>query len=369
MRVALLPAAMLLALPRPGTAQYPDTTAADTTAHITWGAYADAYYAYDFNIPPRHDRVFTTQAARWNEFNANLTFLEANYKAPRVRARAALQAGTAVQFNYGAEPDTLAGLPNYLPLIQELYAGVAPAENLWIDAGIFFSHIGSEGWISADNPTYTRSLPADFSPYYETGVRATWQATKKVTATAVFVNGWQIILENNQGKAGGLRLDYAVSPAVTLSYSNYLGNDLDSTTGVSRTRFFNDFIARVTPDDRTLVIGTFDVGGQSGDRWYGGSLIAREKIGDRIAVSARYDGFHDPDGVVAAGIPRGDTIPGGLQTSGGSLGLDWTMRPGVLWRFEFRGFFGADEPTFPKHTDGEFTDHDTALITALTFRF
>lgn len=369
MRVALLAAAMLLALPRPGAAQYPDTTAADTTVHVTFGAFADAFYAYDFNIPPRHDRVFTTQAARWNEFNVNLAFVEARYAAPRVRARVALQTGVSVQFNYGAEPDTLAGLPNYLPLIQELTVGVAPTPKLWLDAGIFFSHIGSESWISSDNPTYTRSLPADFSPFYETGVRATWQAMKKLTATFVLVNGWQNILENNQGKAGGLRLDWAVSPRVTLSYANFLGDELSSTTGDGGTRLLNDVVVRATPDDRTLVIGTFDVGGQSGARWYGGSLIAQEKVGDRVAVSARYDGFHDPDGVVAAGIPRGDTIPEGLQTSGGSLGLDWTVRPGVLWRFELRGFFGADEPTFPKHTDGEFTNKDTALITALTFRF
>ena len=44
-------------------------------------------------------------------------------------------------------------------------------QTMWIDAGIFFSHIGSESWISRDNPTNTRSLAADFTPYYETGIR------------------------------------------------------------------------------------------------------------------------------------------------------------------------------------------------------
>jgi hypothetical protein len=40
---------------------------------------------------------------------------------------------------------------------------------------VFFSPVGMESWMSRDNPTYTRSLVADYSPYYSAGVKATWQ--------------------------------------------------------------------------------------------------------------------------------------------------------------------------------------------------
>ena len=38
------------------------------------------------------------------------------------------------------------------------------ADNLWLDAGIFVSHIGLESANSRDNLTLTRSIMADNSP-------------------------------------------------------------------------------------------------------------------------------------------------------------------------------------------------------------
>jgi hypothetical protein len=44
-------------------------------------------------------------------------------------------------------------------------------QNLWLDAGIMPSHIGFESAVSADCWTLTRSLLAENSPYYETGIK------------------------------------------------------------------------------------------------------------------------------------------------------------------------------------------------------
>lgn len=343
--------AAALALATPVLAQQPDTT-----AHLTFGAFVDGYYAYDFNRPAGHDRPFTTQAERHDEFNLNLAYAEARYQSPKVRGRFALQLGTAVQANYAAEPDSLAGFPNLLPLVQEAYAGVAITPKLWVDGGIFYSHIGSEGWVTVDQPTYTRSLVADYSPFYEAGVRATWQALPSVVATAVVVNGWQNVAETNHDKAVGVRLDWTASRLLALTYSNFLGREASAATGGQGPRFFHDFEARITPGPRLLVIPTADFGTQAGDGWWGVSLVGRYAVTPALAVNGRVERYDDPHGVIAPG----------LRTNGASLGLDVTRGP-ALWRTEVRGLFGAHDPLFPAR-DGP-RKSDVAAVTSLAMRF
>jgi hypothetical protein len=347
----MLAGAAALAIATPAFAQEPDTT-----VHVTFGAFVDGYYAYDFNRPEGHDRAFTTQAQRHDEFGLNLAHVEARYQSPRARARLALQAGTSVQANYAAEPDSIAGFQNLLPYLQEAYAGVAVTPTLWVDAGIFFSHVGGESWISADNPTYTRSLPAEFSPYYETGVRATWQARPSLAVTAVVVNGWQNISENNGDKAGGLRLEWTAAPTATLWYSNFVGREASAATGNQSIRFFNDFGARIAPSARVLLIPTLDIGTQGGDTWYGASLVGRYAITPTVAVNGRVERYDDRHGVLAPG----------LRVSGASLGIDVARGP-ALWRTELRGLFGADGEIFPSHDGAETSD--VAAVTSLAIRF
>jgi hypothetical protein len=349
--ILLVSAAAALALATPALAQ-----PADTTARVTFGAFVDGYYAYDFNRPAGHDRVFTTQAQRHDEFALNLAHVEVKYASPRARARLALQAGTSVHANYAAEPDSIAGFQNLLPLVQEAYAGIAVTPTLWIDAGIFFSHIGSEGWISLDNPTYTRSLAAELSPYYETGVRATWQAHPSLVVTAVVVNGWQNISETNHDKAAGLRLDWTASPAVTVSYGNFVGREASASTGGQDVRFFNDLSARIAPSSRVLIVPTFDFGTQDGDTWYAASLVGRYALTPTVGVNGRVERYDDRDGVIAPG----------LRVNGASLGIDVARGP-ATWRTEVRGLFGADDAVFPGR-DGAKTSN-LAAVTSIALRF
>jgi hypothetical protein len=347
----ILAGAAALALATPALAQQ-----SDTTPRVTFGAFVDGYFAYDFNRPDGHDRAFTTQAQRHDEFAVNLAHVEAKYQSPRARARLALQAGTSVHANYAGEPDSIAGFQNLLPNLQEAYAGIAVTPTLWVDAGIFFSHIGSESWISADNPNYTRSLPAEFSPYYETGVRASWQAHPSLAVTAVVVNGWQNISENNHDKAGGIRLDWTASPAITISYSNFVGREPNASTGDHDVRFFNDVNARITPSERVLIIPTVDVGTQDGDTWYAASLVGRYAVTPTVALNGRVERYDDEDGVIAPG----------LRVFGASAGIDVAAGP-ALWRTELRSLWGADDAIFPAH-DGAKTSN-VAAVTSIVVRF
>jgi hypothetical protein len=337
--------------------------APDTATRVTFGAFVDAYYAYDVNRPRDLDRAFTTQPARHNEFNVNLAFVEATLGGPRVRGRLALQAGTSVQANYAGEPTTGAvSGPLLSRHLQEAVAGYEVAPGLWIDAGVFFSHVGMESWVSRDNPTYTRSLVADYSPYYSAGVKATWQTTSRFAVRLDLVNGWQNVSESNSGKSVGARLDYTAG-GTTASYYTYVGGE-----GGGRLRVFNGVGVRAAPTSRIQLLGQLDVGRQGRDRgastWYGGVLVARVQATRATALVARVERFADPDQVV---LVTGDG-QSPFRANGASLGLDVSPDKRMAWRTEVRGF-RARGAVFPHRSDDARSRSAGVVVSSLAVGF
>ena len=109
-------------------------------ASLTFSGYAEVYYSYDFGNPGNHERPsFFYNFNRHNEANLNLGFINANYTAKNVRANLGLMAGTYAQYSLSAEQ----------PLLRNLWQAnigvkLSGKENLWLDAGVFPSHIGFE---------------------------------------------------------------------------------------------------------------------------------------------------------------------------------------------------------------------------------
>ena len=342
---------------------------ADTAPKVTFGAFVDGYYAYDFNRPANFDRAFTTQPARHNEFNVNLAYVEAKLDGPRMRARLALQTGTSVQSNYAAEPrnGSVSG-PDLSRFVQEAVVGAKLADNLWVDGGVFLSHIGMEGWISRDNPTYSRSLVADYSPYYQSGAKLTWQATSTITAQLDVVNGWQIISESNSAKSVGVRIDYAPSASTVLSYYNYLGDEAPDSLPERRLRMFNGVGLKSSLSSRVLVLAEFDYGtqGLGADlgtaHWYGGTLVGRVQVTPVVAMVGRVERYDDRDQVIIA-----TGVADGLRANGASFGLDVIPTPRLLWRSELRGFEG-EHAVFPKR-DGAPSNGDAFVVSSLALTF
>lgn len=333
----------------------------DVAPRLTWGGFVDTYYAYDFSRPTNHERLYTTQPVRHNEFNINLAFLEAKVAADRVRGRLALQAGTSVQSNYAGEPSlgTMSG-PTLARHIQEAYGGYRIADRVWVDAGILFSHIGLESFISRDNWAYTRSLMSDYSPYYQTGVRLSVEFSDAWSAQLNLINGWQNISENNEQKALGIQLVWKPSEKFSTQYSNFLGVEGD-------VRFFNDWIARLELNALLSFAAVFDLGIQKTatpavwNTWWVAALLARFQWTPSLSSTLRGEYYSDPQQVIVA---TGSSS--GFQTFGTSVGLDWQLHPAVRWRNEFRAFYSMD-PVF--NTQDGATRLSPFLVTSLGLSF
>jgi hypothetical protein len=319
--------------------------AAQTTARVD--AFADAYYAYDFTRPRGRARSYATQPYRHNEFNVNLAFVRGQYAGERVRGTAALATGTYMQSNYAAEPAILQH-------VLEAWAGIRLGEKAWLDAGIFPSHIGFESAISSNNWVLSRSLMAEYSPYYEAGAKLTLPFSDRFTATALVVNGWQNIQETNDAKSFGVQLQYKPSDRLLLNYSNYIGNEAlangDEVGNPTLIRFFHDAYAQLTVSDRLALAAIADVGTQERDgaddaTWWAAALLGRVTLRPEWLLGLRVERYNDPDQVIVA-----TGVDDGFVTTAGSINLDYQPTPQVMWRTELR-VFGSDAAVWPGRND------------------
>lgn len=300
------------------------------------GGFVDGYYAFDFSRPPSRDRSFTTQPLRHNEFNINLALVDVRYDDGRVRGRLALQSGTYVEANYALETPTLQRL-------HEGYLGVRLGRSgWWVDMGVFGSHIGFEGAVSIDQWHYSRSLMADFSPFYEAGIKLSGPLSKSATFGFVVVNGWQNIRETNDSKAFGWQLRGEPNAAVLLNWSTFFGNEAPDDTP-SRFRIFDNVYARFRLSNRLETAAVFDLGLQkrpvSGgyDTWYATALLARYTVTSAVRLGGRVEYYADGQEVIVT-----TALGNGFETFGASVNLDYAVAAYFLWRIEARVFHAKD---------------------------
>lgn len=314
----------------------------EKTPAFTWSGYVEAYYLYDFNEPSDHNRPsFIFSHNRHNEFNVNLGFLKGSYNAERVRANLALAAGTYMNANYANEPGVLKN-------IYEANAGVKLGRkiNLWLDAGIFASHIGFESAVSKDCWTLTRSIMAENSPYYEAGAKITYVTDNgKWFVRVLALNGWQRItkVDGNSLMSWGTQIQFKPSDKVLLNYSTFIGTDKPDSARLMRL-FHNVYGIFNVSDKLGLTLG-FDIGTEEKtpsdggtNTWYAPVGILKYSFNVNWAVAGRLEYYNDKNGVI---ISTG--TPNGFQTVGYSLNLDYSPAKNVVLRLEARNFSSKDD--------------------------
>ncbi|HEX2848771.1 MAG TPA: porin [Chitinophagaceae bacterium] len=308
---------------------------------FTVSGYVEAYYSYDFNKPLDNNRPgFIYSHNRHNEFNLNLGFIKGAYNSERVRANLALAAGTYMNANYAAEPGVLKN-------IFEANAGVklSKTQNLWLDAGIFGSHIGFESAISKDCWALTRSMLADNSPYYESGAKLGYTTNnEKWFFSVLALNGWQRIkrVDGNSLMSWGSQIQFKPSSKITLNYSTFIGTDKPDSARLMR--IFHNVYGIFNVTDKLGITAGFDIGteeksvtGSGTNTWYSPVGILRYAFNDQWALAGRVEYYKDENGVIiATGTPEG------FQTMGYSLNVDYSPAKNVLVRIEGRTLSSKD---------------------------
>lgn len=336
-----------------------------TTSPLTFGGYLETYYSYDFGKPANHTRpAFIYSHNRHNEVNLNLGIINATYNNENVRANLALMAGTYANANLAAEPGVLKN-------IYEANIGVkiSKQNKLWIDAGIFTSHIGFESAIGKDCWNLTRNILSDNSPYYEAGLKMSYITNNgKWFMSALLLNGWQRIkrVDGNNSPAFGYQLTFKPNAKLTFNSSSFIGNDKPDS--VKQMRYFHNFYSIFQFNKILGLITGIDVGAEQKEKnskvyniWYSPVIILKISPDAKNSIAFRAEYYSDKNGVIISSF-----TPNGFKTLGYSLNYDYGIRSNIVWRIEGRGFTGKDK-TFEKM--GKPTNKNFSLTSSLAISF
>lgn len=302
---------------------------------ISWSAYVETYYLYDFGNPSTNNRPdFFYSFTRHNELNLNLGAIQVQYNKERVKAKLGLMTGTYAKANLAQEPAIYRMILN-ANIGYQLFKN----SNTWFTVGVFPSHLGFESAIGANCWNMTRSLVAENSPYFLAGAKVYHtSANEKWTIGITATNGWQRIQRQVGNSAMGLghQLQYKPSKKLTFNSSSFVGSDYPDAE--RRMRYFHNFYMIAHLSSRFSIITGVDAGieqtakGTSAyNNWFAPVLLAKYQLTDKIRIAGRVEYYVDENEVIIR-----TTDNGGFATTGFSLNADFALTDVLLWRVEGR---------------------------------
>ena len=305
------------------------------TTHVSanqwsYSGVIDGFYtAHSSAVPSTKSYPFVYAYPDSNRIQFNQALFEVQYHSDIFYSRLGIQAGRYVDENYAAEPV-------FSRSLYSAFIGKKLTETVTLEGGIFPSHIGFESAIGPDNWTLSRSILADNSPYFESGLKLLYAPNDTWTLTGLLLNGWQRI-SDPQGLAIGTQIQWKASPDLLLNSSAFIGQ-IEQEGNESKTRYFHDFFAVMTLSEQLSMATVADIGLENSSSgwstWSGAAVLGQWKQLPTRRWGARLKFFSDPEACVTRGISS-------LWSS--SINMDWDLFPNMMWRNEIKQTWGTSE--------------------------
>lgn len=296
--------------------------------------YVDTYYSYDDDKNGNSLRQFSAIAPYREEFRLNIAQVSLKYNDEKVRGNITLQYGDIPAVNW----------PSSQQFIQEAYAGFSPAKNLWIDAGFFLTHIGAEGVLPKSNFLTSMSLPVYYEPFFQSGVRVSYDFSKKVYGTVHLLNGYNVFADNNKNKSAGITFGVKPSDKIEIIYNNLLGNEIN-TGSPGKLRIYNNLILKLFPAKKLDIIISGDAAFQENSKiddstaygnLYSGLASMRYRFSNKFSASLRGEVYMDNDGILSGIFTDNAGKQTGLKAYGITFGIEVRPVPQAYFRIESR---------------------------------
>jgi hypothetical protein len=117
--------------------------------------------------------------------------------------------------------------------IQQAYVSFAfpAALPVTLDVGKFVTPVGAEVIEARSNWNYSRSFLFDCAiPFTNTGLRLSAALTSRSTVTALLVNGWDLVFDDNVAKTFGLSLTFTAPTGTTVVLGGLVGKEQPAAT-------------------------------------------------------------------------------------------------------------------------------------------
>ena len=326
----------------------------------TFSGFIESYYSYDFNENLATAKLpFMYNYNRHNEFNINIGLLRAKVEYENAYASLALHSGTYVEDNYANEK---------IKYLNEAYVGLYldPSKKQSVEVGILPSYIGFESATTASNLTLTRSILAENSPYFMTGVKYNYKPSDQWNFAVLLTNGWQRINKPQKDVAPsfGSQIVYKSNPNSTLNWSTFMGKEFN---GIDFTmRYFSNLYFDKKWNDKWRTIFGFDYGLQDlsstnnqSASWLSPVIMTQYAINVKWQTAFRAEYYQDEKNLIIATNDE-------FKTLGFSLNFDYLPNSKVKLRTEAR-YFDSKPAIFVKGSN--FVNSNFFCTTSLCFEF
>ena len=265
-----------------------------------------------------------------------------------------------------------------------------------VQAGRFVTLHGAEVIKAYNNLNYNISNSILFGfaiPFTHTGIMGSYALTDQLTVNLGLVNGWDNVVDNNDGKSFHGMFTYAPDPKFSIAISgtygpeqsthavtDNLGNTLTVHAGRSKRLMVTTLITVKPTDELTLILdhnygNESDVVPRNGllrtAQWNGAAGYIIYAFTDSLSATLRAEIFADMDGMRTLAGEVG-TIPGiapGNQATYYEFTptLTYKIVDGLLWRNEYRHDESDSKKVFPHQRN--FARGQDTVATELVYTF
>ncbi|MCX8073081.1 MAG: porin [Candidatus Binatia bacterium] len=335
-------------------------------------------YNYNFNSPDSRANGLAVFHPDANSFQLD----QFNLYLGRQREKESV--GFVVNLDFGKVAEVVGGVTNWsnsnnterqnsIELREAYLTYQLPIDlDIKVSAGKFVTKHGAEIIENWDNHNYniTRSFNFGFGiPFTHTGIMTTTKFNDVVSLDLGIVNGWDNVVDNNDGKSVHGGLSVAPSELFNVYISGIYGPE-QSNNGHSR-RALTTLVATLKPHEQITLVGELTYGSEEDAKlsnptetaeWYGGAGYVVAQLADDLQFVVRGEVFDDTDGsrFAIASVPNGVTAWAVTPT------VAYRLTEGLLWRTEYR-HDNASAKIFDH--DGNLNSGQDQILTQLIYSF
>jgi hypothetical protein len=202
------------------------------------------------------------------------------------------------------------------------------------------SHIGTESVIGSGNMTLSRSLNAESTPYYETGLKLSRTSkNKKWNMAFLYLNGWQTIRKSNYyHNVFGTSLVFN-NAKNNFGWNTIFIHDVDARTFINDIIFNNFYYNRKLNSKFSVLLG-YDIMANTFNKntimvnWTTATIISSYKINSKHSISLRAEQYKNFSEVLFQGLLA--YLPYNIDYNSASINHDYRINSSLMFRTELK---------------------------------
>jgi hypothetical protein len=342
---------------------FPQQLDKGTAEKFKLSGYIDTYIAYyTDSLGPNDYQKFPTSAPKSSAFGLNMLLLSGKYQSERMRG--------VFTLHYGDIP--AAAWSSTYNMIQEANIGVRMLPKVWLDAGLFRTHLGFESIQPRENITTSIATTTYYEPYFLSGAKLSYLPTDHLTLQVSAFNGFNTFVETNHNKCVGFSAIYEFNSNFIVTYNNlYCDESLIGER--SKNRFYNNIYAAFK--SRRWDLGAeVNFGMQQHSKLndsnataYMTSALVAAKYkmqNGRFAIYTRGEIFEDSDEILTGPVENQHHTLVGINLIGLTAGIEFKPIPNSYLRLEGRAILTNEEEELFYH-NGSFSDQREEIIASM----